>query len=146
MIVRNGQVIATGYNGTPTRTWHPEQFPQPCPCQRGPSGADLGLKYCAHAEANAIAQSAFRGASTEGAEIFCTNMPCIECTKLLITAGIRAITYEASYPDLSGLREDYLQQAGIVVRQINAARVRPHLGRLAQQAHATSPQPPRRSS
>src|SRR5437879_9656582 len=66
VIVRDGQVIATGYNGTPARTWHPEEFPKPCPCVGGVSGADLSLKYCAHAEANALAQSAYRGASTAG--------------------------------------------------------------------------------
>src|SRR5437016_14061336 len=66
VIVRDGQVIATGYNGTPKGTWHPEEFPQPCPCVGGVSGADLSLKYCAHAEANALAQSAYRGASTLG--------------------------------------------------------------------------------
>ena len=60
VIVRDGQVIATGYNGTPARTWHPEEFPKPCPCVGGVSGADLSLKYCAHAEANALAQSAER--------------------------------------------------------------------------------------
>lgn len=129
--MKGSQVIATGYNGTPARTWHPEQFPQPCPCQTGPSGANLALKYCAHAEANAIAQSAFRGASTEGAEIFCTVMPCIECVKVLITAGIKAIAYDEAYPDLSGLRETYLRQAGIAIRQLDPARARAHLQRLA---------------
>jgi len=131
VIVRRDQVIATGYNGTPSRTSHPAQFEQPCPCQRARSGADLALKYCAHAEANAVAQSAYRGASTEGAAIFCTNMPCIECTKLLITAGIRTIVYEEDYPDLSGLRDRYLQQAGIEARQVDPAEVRRHLQDLA---------------
>src|SRR5207245_430356 len=76
LIVRDSQVIATGYNGTPSKTWHPEEFPKPCPCVGGISGADLAMKYCAHAEANALAQSAYRGASTSGADIFCTNLPC----------------------------------------------------------------------
>jgi len=87
VIVRESHVIATGYNGTPKGTWHPEEFPRPCPCVGGVSGADLSLKYCAHAEANALAQSAYRGSSTAGADIFCTNFPCIECVKLLISAG-----------------------------------------------------------
>ncbi len=130
-------MIATGYNGTPSRTSHPAEFEQPCPCQRAASGAELSLKYCAHAEANAVAQSAFRGASTEGAAIFCTNMPCIECTKLLITAGIRTIVYEEAYPDLSGLRDTYLRQAGIEVRQIDPGALRPHLAKLAD-----DPKPP----
>ncbi len=132
MVVRNGQVVATGYNGTPARTRHPEEFAEPCPCLRAASGAQLALKYCAHAEANAVAQSAFRGASTEGAQIYCTNMPCIECTKVLITAGIRTIVFEQDYPDLSGLRTAYLQQAGIEVRRVDEAQVRRHLGQLAR--------------
>ncbi|TMC31689.1 MAG: dCMP deaminase family protein [Chloroflexi bacterium] len=108
VIVRDGQVIATGYNGTPKGTWHPEEFPRPCPCVGGVSGADLSLKYCAHAEANALAQSAYRGASTSGADIFCTNFPCIECVKLLISAGIHAIYYVHGYPDVSSTRNDTL--------------------------------------
>jgi dCMP deaminase len=134
VIVRNGQVVATGYNGTPARTRHPEEFNEPCPCQQVASGAQLALKYCAHAEANAVAQSAFRGASTEAAQIYCTNMPCIECTKVLITAGIRTILFEEEYPDLSGLRDAFLQQAGIEVRRVDPEQVRRHLGQLVRRA------------
>jgi len=132
VIVRDGQVIATGYNGTPKGTWHPEEFPQPCPCVGGVSGADLSLKYCAHAEANALAQSAYRGASTSGADIFCTNFPCIECVKLLISAGIHAIYYVHGYPDLSGLRDRYLSQAGIAAHPIAWSQIQPHLSALAK--------------
>ena len=132
VIVRDGQVIATGYNGTPKGTWHPEEFPRACPCVGGVSGADLSLKYCAHGEANALAQSAYRGASTAGADIFCTNFPCIECVKLLISAGIRAIYYVHGYPDLSGLRERYLSQAGIPTHPIAWAKIQPHLSALSK--------------
>src|SRR5260370_551175 len=132
VIVRDGQVIATGYNGPPKGTWHPEEFPRPCPCVGGISGADLSLKYCAHAEANALAQSAYRGASTAGADIFCTNFPCIECVKLLISAGIRAIYYVHGYPDVSGLRDRYLSQAGIPTHPIAWSRIHPHLSALAK--------------
>jgi dCMP deaminase len=132
VIVRDGQVIATGYNGTPKGTWHPEEFPRPCPCVGGISGADLSLKYCAHGEANALAQSAYRGSSTAGADIFCTNFPCIECVKLLISAGIRAIYYVHGYPDLSGLRDRYLSQAGIPTHPIAWSRIQPHLAALAK--------------
>src|SRR2546427_13179450 len=83
VIVRDGQVIATGYNGTPKGTWHPEEFPQPCPWVGGVSGADLSLKNCAHAAANARAHSAYRGASTSAADSFCTNFPCISRVKRL---------------------------------------------------------------
>jgi dCMP deaminase len=132
VIVRDGQVIATGYNGTPKGTWHPEEFPKPCPCVGGISGADLSLKYCAHGEANALAQSAYRGSSTAGADIFCTNFPCIECVKLLISAGIRSIYYVHGYPDLSGLRDRYLSQAGIPTHAIAWSRIQPHLSALAK--------------
>jgi dCMP deaminase len=132
VIVRDGQVIATGYNGTPARTWHPEEFPRPCPCVGGVSGADLSLKYCSHAEANALAQSAYRGSSTAGAAIFCTNFPCIECVKLLISAGIKTIAYVHGYPDVSGLRDRYLSQAGITTHVIPWSRIQPHLSTLAR--------------
>jgi deoxycytidylate deaminase len=96
------------------------------------SGADLSLKFCAHAEANALAQSAYRGSSTGGADIFCTNFPCIECVKLLITAGIRAIYFVHGYPDLSGLRDRYLSQAGIATHAIPWTQIQPHLTALAK--------------
>jgi dCMP deaminase len=98
----------------------------------GVSGADLSLKYCSHAEANALAQSAYRGSSTAGAEIFCTNFPCIECVKLLISAGIKTIAYVHGYPDVSGLRDRYLSQAGITTRVIPWSRIQPHLSTLAR--------------
>src|SRR5437763_10331140 len=63
VIVRDGQGIATGYNGTPKGTWHPEEFPHPCPCAGGVTGADLSLKYCAQAEPHALAQSPYPGSS-----------------------------------------------------------------------------------
>ena len=72
------------------------------------------------------------GLKAAGADIFCTNFPCIECVKLLISAGIHAIYYVHGYPDLSGLRDRYLSQAGIPTHAIAWAKIQPHLSALSK--------------
>ena len=52
-----------------------------------------------HAEANAIVQGALHGVSLEGATAYCTHQPCVNCSKLLISAGVKQIVYEDAYPD-----------------------------------------------
>jgi dCMP deaminase len=128
VLVRDNQVIATGYNGTPSGIWHPADFPNACPCISGRSGVDNSLKYCSHAEANALIQCARRGTPTEGAELYALHMPCFECTKLLLTAGIRYIHHLFDYPDPSGQRDLYLRQANVGVKRIRVEEVVEHLG------------------
>ncbi|MHB8571482.1 MAG: deoxycytidylate deaminase [Candidatus Dormibacteria bacterium] len=123
VVVRDQHVIATGYNGTPSGIWHPQDFPTACPCQGGRSGVDNSLKYCSHAEANALIQCARRGTSTEGAEIYSLYMPCFECTKLLLTAGVAYIHFLFDYPDPSGQRELYLQQTNVGIKRVAVADV-----------------------
>ena len=65
-----------------------------------------------HAEANAIAQSAKMGISIEGATIYCKMEPCIDCTKLLISAGIKRVVCEKKYHATKESRE-MLEEAGI---------------------------------
>jgi dCMP deaminase len=91
-LVKDKLILATGYNGAPAGLRH---------CDHS-GGGDLVNGHCArstHAEQNAIVQAARHGISIEGATLYCTNNPCLNCTKLLINAGIRRIVYEEIYPD-----------------------------------------------
>lgn len=109
LLVKNKLILATGYNGAPAGLRH---------CDHR-DGGDLQNGHCArstHAEQNAIVQAARHGISIEGATLYCTNNPCLACTKLLINAGVRRIVYEDSYPD--PLAFELLAEAGIAVEHL----------------------------
>jgi dCMP deaminase len=69
-----------------------------------------------HAEANAILKVAKSTQSSEGATLYVTLSPCLECSKLIIQAGIKKVVYSEEYRDISGL--ELLKRAGIEVKQI----------------------------
>ena len=90
----------------------------------GPSGFENSCEddnnqskpYVLHAEANAISKVARSGNSSDGATLYVTDSPCMECSKLIIQAGIRRVVYDREYRILDGI--DLLRRAGIqVVRQ-----------------------------
>lgn len=99
VIVKNKQILASGYNGTPMGLPHCEAVG----CLREqlnvPSGKNHELCRGVHAEQNAICQAAFHGVSVKGATIYVTNQPCVVCTKMLINAGIERVVYANPYPD-----------------------------------------------
>ena len=99
VIVRDRQIVSTGYNGAPKGAPHCSATG----CLREKMGIPAGERHeiCrgSHAEVNAIAQAAAIGASTSGGVIYCTHEPCSFCTKAIINAGIRRIVYVESYPD-----------------------------------------------
>jgi len=111
VLVKDNRILSTGYNGTPAGITH-------C-LERGcirtelniPSGERHELCRGLHAEQNAIIQAAYHGVSINGADIYCTNQPCIICSKMLINAGIRKIYISDSYPD--ELAEEMLAEANI---------------------------------
>jgi len=114
VLVKNKLILATGYNGAPAGLRH---------CDHG-QGADLLNGHCArstHAEQNAIVQAARHGISIEGATLYCTNNPCLNCTKLLINAGITRIVYEETYPD--PLAFELLSESGIVLERFGVPAV-----------------------
>ncbi len=97
VIVKNRQVLATGYNGSPSGTAHciTQGF-----CYEGLSSCDASKSLpsrAVHAEANAIAQAAKHGISTDGATIYVTLEPCLTCLKLIISAGIQEVIYETDF-------------------------------------------------
>lgn len=104
VIVREGQVISTGYNGAPRGVPHCSETG----CLREKLGIPSGERHeiCrgSHAEMNAIAQAAAVGIATAQAELYCTHAPCAFCTKAIINAGIHRIVYIHGYPDELGER------------------------------------------
>lgn len=89
ILVRDKRIIATGYNGGVSETEN---------CHEAGHQMDEG--HCirtVHAEMNALIQCAKEGLSTDGTELYVTHFPCINCTKALLQAGIKKITYKAAY-------------------------------------------------
>ena len=105
LIVKDKMIISDGYNGTPSG------FPNVC---EGDDG--LTLPCVLHAEANAITKIARSGNNSDGATLYVTDAPCIECAKLIIQAGIVRVVYARSYRLTDGI--DLLRQAGIEVEQV----------------------------
>ncbi len=113
VIVKDNSVIATGYNGVPRGIKHCEETG----CLRDqlnvPSGKMHELCRGLHAEQNAIIQAARLGGGIEGATLYCTTMPCIICTKMIINAGIKRVVVKESYPD--ELARQMAEEAGLVI-------------------------------
>ena len=98
VIVRDKNILATGYNGSPAGL--PHCLDAGCLVYRSttPSGEiEENCFRCIHAEINAIAQAAKNGASIRDGDIYITHTPCIHCFKVLINTGIKRIFYENPY-------------------------------------------------
>ena len=106
LVVKGKMIISDGYNGTP------QGFENVC------EDDDTGLTkpYVLHAEANAITKLARSGNNCDGATIYVTTSPCIECAKLIIQSGIRRVVFSETYHIQDGL--DLLRRAGIEVVQL----------------------------
>jgi dCMP deaminase len=110
-MVKEKNILATGYNGTPSGITHCAETGCLREQLKVPSGERHELCRGLHAEQNAIIQAARHGVNISGAILYCTNSPCIICTKMLINAGIRQVVYLDGYPDTLSL--DMLGEAGI---------------------------------
>ena len=107
VIVRDKNILATGYNGAPAGLPHCIDVGCLIYESRTPSGdIEENCFRTIHAEINAIAQAAKNGASIRDADIYITHTPCIHCFKLLINTGIKRVLYEKPYklPTLEELR------------------------------------------
>ena len=102
LVVKDQMIISDGYNGTPTG------FENICEDDNNTS-----KPYVLHAEANAITKLARSANSSEGATMYCTASPCIECAKLIIQAGIKRVVYSEQYRLTDGI--DLLRRAGVEV-------------------------------
>jgi dCMP deaminase len=98
VIVRDKNILATGYNGAPAGMPHCLDVGCLVYTSKTPSGeVEENCFRTIHAEINAIAQAAKNGASIRDADIYITHTPCIHCVKVLINTGIRRIFYEREY-------------------------------------------------
>ncbi|MDD2856750.1 MAG: cytidine/deoxycytidylate deaminase family protein [Desulfuromonadaceae bacterium] len=120
IIVKNRNILATGYNGVPSGITHCEA--SGCLRERLqiPSGERHELCRGLHAEQNAIIQAARHGINIDGALRYCTTMPCIICTKMIINAGITAVIYGEGYTD--SLASEMIAETGISVTSFNAEK------------------------
>ncbi len=136
VIVKNDRVISMGYNGMPAgwenncedQVWDPgaggwldpDEFDAKYPYEGWHEQAGRNVRYglktkpeVLHAESNAIAKLAKSNDSGDGADIFITHAPCMECAKLIFQSGISRVYYNQNYRDDSGIR--FLKQSGVEV-------------------------------
>lgn len=138
IIVRDNQVLATGYNGTPSgwdnecedRVWDSgaggwldlEEFDEKYPYEGWHEGAQRNVRYglktkpiVLHSEANAILKIARSTESSEGATLFCTHAPCLDCAKLIHQSGISSVYYRNTYRETTGI--EFLEKSGVKVER-----------------------------
>jgi len=111
ILVKDKRIIATGYNGAPSNISHCLDVGCLREQQGIPSGERHELCRGLHAEQNAIIQAAILGFSVRGATLYCSNMPCAICTKMLINIEIDKAYYVEGYPD--SLTDMMMAEAGI---------------------------------
>ncbi len=116
VIVKNGRILSTGYNGTPPG------YQNCCDYWDGeytPEHHQWSKTYEIHAEMNAIIWAAREGISIDGATIYVTLEPCSECSKNLIASGIKRIVYEKSYEHTnSKIVSQFIKDNGVVIEQL----------------------------
>ena len=105
LLVKDRMISSDGYNGTPSG------FENIC------EEDGVTKPYVLHAEANAITKVAKSGNSSEGATLFVTASPCLECAKLIIQSGIKRVVYRDEYRITDGI--DLLRRAGIEVEKVD---------------------------
>jgi dCMP deaminase len=113
VIVKDKNVLTTGYNGTPSGIRHCQETGCLREKMQVPSGQRHELCRGLHAEQNAIIQAAKHGVNISGGTLYCTNAPCVICAKMLINAGLSRIVYLDGYPD--DLARELLLESGIEV-------------------------------
>ncbi len=118
ILVKERQILATGYNGAPSGVDHCDKSG----CLRQelevPSGERHEICRGVHAEQNLVAQAAFHGVKTEDSTVYCTNQPCVICVKLLINAGVERIYFQEGYDD--PFTEKLLTNSGVVMKKFKA--------------------------
>ena len=117
VLVKDKKILATGYNGAPSRLEHCLDIGCLREKQSIPSGERHELCRGLHAEQNAIIQAAYHGVEIRGATLYCTNHPCVICSKMVMNAGIDRIIYEDGYGD--DLAAMMLVESGIEVERFD---------------------------
>ena len=117
ILVKDKRILATGYNGAPAGLKHCAELG----CLRENASIPSGMRHelCRgiHAEQNVIIQAAYHGVSINGATMYCTNKPCVICSKMIINSGIRSIFYNEGYDD--PLSDQMFAEAGLEIRRLS---------------------------
>lgn len=117
ILVKDKRILASGYNGAPSGMKHCEEVG----CLRAesdvPSGERHELCRGLHAEQNVIIQAAYHGIPIKGSVLYCTNKPCVICTKMIINAGIKKIYYGEGYED--PLSDKMLAEANLEIERLS---------------------------
>lgn len=116
ILVKEKRILASGYNGAPSGLSHCRDVG--CLRQKAdiPSGRQHELCRGLHAEQNVIIQAAFHGISIKDSILYCTNKPCVICSKMIINAGIRKVYFAEGYDD--PLADKMLTEAGLEMERL----------------------------
>ncbi len=116
VIVKDGRILSTGYNGTPAGYQNCSDYWN---CEYTKEHHEWSKKYEIHAEMNAIIWAARKGISIEGATIYVTLEPCSECSKNIIASGIKKIVYETPYEHTKSEEiSTFLQDSGVEIYRL----------------------------
>lgn len=132
VIVKDTQIISTGYNGTPhgfDNACEEDQIKQienenhqrvleekGYTCDSGCCSKEVTKREVLHAESNALAKISKSTLSSDGADLYTTTCPCFDCAKLIIQSGIKRVFYSEDYRDMAGV--ELLKKAGIEVKEV----------------------------
>jgi dCMP deaminase len=120
VIVKDGRILSTGYNGTPSK------FENCCDYWDNTytkEHHEWSKTYEIHAEMNAIIWAAREGISIKGATIYVTLEPCSECSKNVIASGIKRIVYEKSYEHTnSKIITKFIKENGVIIEQLEDSK------------------------
>ena len=123
VIVKDKRILSTGYNGAPSGVRHCIETGCLRQQLKVPSGQRHELCRGIHAEQNAIIQAAYHGVPIKDSSLYCTNLPCSICSKMIINAGIRHVLYQSGYAD--NMSQEMFDEAGVEVVQIGAGSNQP---------------------
>lgn len=115
-LVRDHRILATGYNGAPSKLKHCLNIGCMREKLKVPSGERHELCRGLHAEQNAVIQAALHGVSAKGSTLYCTNHPCVICAKMIINAGVVRVVIRNGYHDK--LAAQMLKEAGVKTDQL----------------------------
>jgi dCMP deaminase len=121
VIVKDSQILSTGYNGAPKGLPHCDELGG---CLREKLDVKSGERHelCRglHAEQNAIIQAAYHGVSVKDSKMYCTTQPCSICTKMIINAGITEVIFIEDYED--ELAKELVEQSDLSFRKVEILR------------------------
>lgn len=124
IIVKDNRIISIGYNGMPSGWDNDCEDHYTMIREDGERFIETKSKpEVLHAETNAIAKVARSSESCEGAALFCTHLPCMDCAKLIYQSGITEVYYKVEYDASRGNGKDFLIKSGVSVSRVSADSV-----------------------